>query len=128
MTCCYDKLLQVYFTGLKILTLALKPPICGEEILPREINREIQPFIGLLLSKVEELNYRVRDVTKESLLSIFKYNQRADEGKLVDSIMELVVKGPAPDKAPERVILGRLELLLMLLQQLPQRPKPTWDW
>lgn len=94
LTCCYDKLLQVYFTGLKVLTLALKSPICGDEILPKEINYEIKPFIGLLLSKVEELNYRVRDVSKESLMSIFKNNQRADEGKLVDAIMEITVKGP----------------------------------
>ena len=113
--CCYDKLLQVYFTGLKILTIALRPPICGEEILTREVNREIFPFIKLLLTKVEELNYRVRDVTKESLISIFKNNTRADEGKLVDAIMEIVNKGPALHKAPERIILGRLELLLMLL-------------
>lgn len=61
LTCCYDKLLQVYFTGLKILTLATKPPICGEEILAHEINKEIKPFIQVLLTKVEELNYRVRD-------------------------------------------------------------------
>jgi hypothetical protein len=52
----------------------MKTPICGDEILPKEINKEIQPFIALLLSKVEELNYRVRDVTKESLISIFKHN------------------------------------------------------
>ena len=90
---------------------AMKPPICGDEILPREVNKEFQPFIGLLLSKVEELNYRVRDVTKDCLVGVFRENTRADEGKLIDAIMEIVVKGPAPDKAPERVILGRLELL-----------------
>lgn len=65
----------------------MKPPICGEEILPREINKEIQPFIKVLMTKVEELNYRVRDVTKESLISIFKQNSRADEGKLIDATM-----------------------------------------
>ena len=42
--------------------------------------------------------------------------------------MEIVQKGPSPDKAPERVILGRLELLLMVYQQLPNRQKPTYDW
>ena len=77
-----------------MLTLAFKSPIFGEEILPKEINYEIKPFIGLLLSKVEKLNYRVRDVSKKSLMSIFKNNQRADEGKLVNAIMEITVKGP----------------------------------
>ena len=42
--------------------------------------------------------------------------------------MSIISKGPSPDKAPERIILGRLELLLMLLQQLPMKPRPTWDW
>ena len=97
------------------MNLALKAPICGDEILSREINKEIQPFIKVLLTKVEELNYRVRDASKESLISIFRDNQRADEGKLVDATMEIVNKGPQPAKAPERIILGRLELLLQLL-------------
>ena len=52
----------------------MKPPICGEEILPREINKELQPFIKLLIVKVEELNYRVRDASKECLVSIFRDN------------------------------------------------------
>ena len=69
----------------------------------------------MLLTKVEELNHKVRDLTKESLISIFKHNSRADEGKLVDATMEIVSKGPTPAKAPERIILGRLELLLQLL-------------
>ena len=106
----------------------MKPPICGEEILAREINKELQPFIKVLISKVEELNYRVRDASKECLISIFRDNQRADEGKLVDATIEIVHKGPQPAKAPERIILGRLELLLQLLQQLPVRQRPTWDW
>ena len=106
----------------------MKSPICGEEILPKEINKEIQPFIVLLMSKVEELNYRVRDVTKESLISVFKHNQRPDEGKLIDQCMDVVTKGPAPQKAAERIILGRLELVLMVFQQLPVRARPSWDW
>ena len=52
----------------------MKTPICGDEILAKEINKEITPFISLLLNKVEELNYRVRDATKESLISVFKHN------------------------------------------------------
>ena len=33
--------------------------------------------------------------------------------------MSIISKGPSPDKAPERIILGRLELLLMLLNFCP---------
>lgn len=42
--------------------------------------------------------------------------------------MKLVAKEPSLEKAPERALFGRLELLLMLLQQLPGRQRPTWDW
>ena len=91
------------------------------------MNREFFPFIKLLLQKVEELNFKVRDETQQTLIGIFK-SPKLDEGKIVDSIMEIVDKGPQPDKAPERIILGRLELLLLLLQQIGLRDKPTWDY
>ena len=113
-TCCYDKLLQVYLIGLKILSLTFQAPICGPEITSREMNREFFPFIKLLLQKVEELNFKVRDETQQTLINIYK-SPKLDEGKIVDSIMEIVEKGPQPAKAPERIILGRLELLLLLL-------------
>lgn len=34
-----DKLLQVYFTGLKILETAIQEPVCGGDIPAREINK-----------------------------------------------------------------------------------------
>ena len=79
------------------------------------MNREFAPFIKLLIQKIEELNFKVRDETQKTLIEIFE-NPKLDEGKIVDSIMEIVVKGPQPSKAPERIILGRLELLLLLLR------------
>ena len=48
-SCFYDKLLQVYFTGLKILETAMQNPICGPEITSKEINRHVQPFLHLLV-------------------------------------------------------------------------------
>ena len=70
----------------------------------------------------------MRDQTQQTLLGIFRNNSRADEGKLVDVIMELVNKGVPPEKAPERVILGKLELLSGLVSNLGIKPKATWDW
>ena len=49
----------------------MRVPICGEEILAREVNKELNPFISLLMNKVEEFNRRVKDVTKESLVTVF---------------------------------------------------------
>lgn len=36
---CMDKLLQIYFLGLKICSMAMSPPICGPEIPPKIINQ-----------------------------------------------------------------------------------------
>ena len=38
---CLDKLLQIYFIGLKTLGRALNPPICTVDIPPKMVNREI---------------------------------------------------------------------------------------
>jgi hypothetical protein len=38
-------------------------PICGKDIGAKRLNREVTPFINLLISKAEELNYRARDVS-----------------------------------------------------------------
>lgn len=65
---CLDKLLQIYYIGLKTLDRALSPPICDEEIPIKLINKEIQPFVKILIEKVEELNYRARDISLNSLI------------------------------------------------------------
>ena len=93
-------------------------PICGEEVTARELNRELNQFIKVLMSKVEENNPKVRQTTQQTLLGVYRNNSKADESRLIDVIMEIVNKGGAfsPNKAAERIILGRLELLSMLLK------------
>ncbi len=68
---CEDKIVQVYFIGLKILVQCLNPPICGIEISKEQINKEIQQFIGILLTKISELNYRARDISQATLVGLF---------------------------------------------------------
>lgn len=46
-----DKVLQIYYTSLKIMTKALEPPICGEDVPPALINKEIQKFMTILIEK-----------------------------------------------------------------------------
>jgi hypothetical protein len=41
----------------------MRPPICGPEIYAREVNKELYPFLKVLMTKVEELNFRVREQT-----------------------------------------------------------------
>lgn len=43
--CCRDKILSVYFIGLKILQTAMAPPICGDDIPHKVINKAIKPFV-----------------------------------------------------------------------------------
>ena len=38
---CLDKLLQIYFIGLKTLAKALSPPICDGTIPTKLVNREV---------------------------------------------------------------------------------------
>lgn len=51
-----------------------------------------------------------------------------DIKQLVDGIMDFVDKGgPTPDKQQWRVVLARLELMQLLIQEYGINPK-AWDW
>jgi hypothetical protein len=46
---------------------------------------------------------------------------------LIDKIMDITEKGPFPAKAPWRIILARLEILLNIIKQLGI-DQARWDW
>lgn len=46
-----DKVLQIYYLSLKIMTVALAPPICGDDVPPSMINKAIQKFLAILIEK-----------------------------------------------------------------------------
>lgn len=73
--------------------------------------------MAILVEKIQELNYRARDISLNSLISIFK-NPKIDLRMLLDKIMDFAERGPQPNKAPWRIVLGRLEILLQILKQL----------
>ena len=123
---CLDRLLQIYFIGLKTLSKALSPPICDGSIPTKVVNKEVQPFVGILVEKIEELNYRARDISLNSLIEIFKGPQ-IHISMLIEKIMDFNDKGLSAAKAPWRIILGRLDILLSVLKQLGYDGK-KWDW
>ena len=123
---CLDKLLQIYFIGLKTLSKALSPPICDNSIPTKMLNREVQPFVSILVEKIEELNYRAKDISLNSLINIFKA-PKIELKMLIEKLMDITAKGPFPDKAPWRIILGRLDILLQVIKQLGYDPQ-RWDW
>ena len=124
---CTDKLLQIYLIGLKILKLALALPICGPHLNQKIVAKEASQLTLPLLSKVEELNFKAREVSEKALLGLYR-NQAMDEGKLVEVLIEITdKKGQKADKLPERLIIGRLELILML-SIIRHSASQTWDW
>lgn len=50
-----------------------------------------------------------------SLMSMMQHPS-VESKLLVDKLMDITEKGPKPDKAPWRIILGRLEIFTQLLQ------------
>lgn len=107
---CMDKLLQIYHTGLDILTLCLEEPICGDDVRPKDINNAVKFFVPHLIEKISELNYIARDKSLVSLINIF-YHKQVDIRILIENILDITEKGPSPDKAPWRIIQARIEIL-----------------
>lgn len=131
---CEDKLLQIYFIGLKILSTALAPPICGKDVTPQIVNKAIKEFLPILIEKISELNFRARDISLHTLLSLFRH-PAVEVGNLVVACMDICdfgddirPKNPIPiDKQQWRLLLARLEIILHVLQEFGYNPS-AWNW
>lgn len=51
----------------------------------------------MLIEKIGELNYRARDISLHSLISLFRH-PAVDIRQLIEGIMDITEKGPSPDK------------------------------
>jgi hypothetical protein len=72
------------------------------------------------------LNYKVKDQSLIALVKLFE-NQRADIRILIDSLMDITLKDPKPDKAPWRIIRARLDILKILLEEFGINDQ-LWNW
>jgi hypothetical protein len=115
--CAEDKLLQIYFIGLAILKRAMHPSICSQSISHRTVKHAITPFVNVLFEKVQALNYRAREISMTSLMQLFKH-PAIPSSMLVDKIITCYDKGPKPDQASWRGILGHLEIFNALLEEI----------
>jgi len=104
----------------------MQPPVCGDDIPHKVVNRTVSPFIPLLIEKITELNFRSRDLSMKTLVGLFRH-PAMDVKQFIEAIMDLPVKGPSPDKAPWRTVLARTESLLHMIQEYGINPK-AWDW
>ncbi len=119
---------------MKILSTALAPPICGTDVSPQIINKAIKEFLPILIEKISELNFRARDISLHTLLSLFRH-PALEIGNLVVACMdicdfgdEIRPKNPTPvDKQQWRLVLARLEIVLHVCQEFGYDPN-AWNW
>lgn len=98
MIACRDKLLQIYFLGLKLLEEALGPKICGGDIPAKTIDKAIRPFVRLLIDKIGEMNYRARDISLNTFRMLFRH-PAINIQQAIEGIMDITEKPPGPAKA-----------------------------
>lgn len=104
----------------------MSPPVCGPEISPKIINQQVKYFVPLLIEKIEELNYRARDLSHNNLISIFRH-PAVDIRILIEGIMDITEKGKPPDKVEWRKIHSRLEILKHIIDEFKINDR-AWDW
>ncbi len=124
--CCNDKLLQIYFVGLKILATALGNPVCGEDIPIALINSSVRRFVPLLVTKISELNYRARDMSMHTLISLFNHPS-VDLKILIDNLVDIADAKLPVEKQQWRVVLARLEIMICVLRDFGLNEK-VWNW
>jgi hypothetical protein len=112
--------LQIYYTSLKIMAVALQPPICGEDVPPALINKSIQKFMSILVEKISEMNARAKETSLKQLITIFKHPV-ADLSIAVNECLricreELNLKFVPVDKQNPRLIMSRLEIIGKLME------------
>jgi centrosomal protein CEP104 len=131
-----DKLLQIYYIGLSIFAVAIKPPVCGEDISPTDINKILAEFAPIIIKKISELNYRARDISMHTIISLYRH-PAAHLQSLLDACMDLCekqrdyvlygkAKMPPIEKQAPRLVLSRLELVLQVLQEFGYDDNYEW--
>lgn len=123
-----DKVVQIYIESIQILATCLSPPICGNDIPPQHIQKQIKYFIPIIIRKISELNLRQRDHSLVLLIGIFKH-PALNVGDLVKGCMDILERndGVTPDKQPAFTLLARLEIILRVLEEYGV-DENLWDW
>ena len=123
-----DKVIQIYLEGLQILKLCLSPPVCGNDIDPTYIQKSINYFLPIYIKKISEFNDKQRDLTMDTIISIFKH-PALNVGDLVKACLDIVEnnRGISPDKQPWNILLARLEIILHILEEYGIN-EDLWDW
>lgn len=79
-----DKVLQIYYTSLKIITIALSPPICGDDVPVALINKSLQKLMPILIDKsnfIIKLSFLNKRTCKISLIKNFSHDIQAPSSR-----------------------------------------------
>jgi centrosomal protein CEP104 len=88
----------------------------------------VQWFIPRFIKKISELNFRTRDLTMNTLITIFKH-PALNIGDLIKGCMDIIERkdGITPDKQPNTILLARVEIILHILEEYGI-DESLWDW
>ena len=133
-----DKVLEIYLCGLKIQKVALKPPVCGDDIPVAIVNKVLAEFSTILIKKIGEFNTKARDISLATLMEIFSHHP-SKLAILVDACMDICEKekdfilyGKAQtipiEKQQPRLVISRLEIIRYCLENFGYKQPPAWSF
>lgn len=98
--------------------------MCDANLAQKVLAKEIQPFITLLIDKIQQLNFKAKDISLQSLVGLFN-NPNLDVAMLIGKLIE--VDDRVLDKHQWRGLLSRLEILNYLLATAGYDER-KWSW
>jgi centrosomal protein CEP104 len=87
------------------------------------INKVLKDFVPILMEKISEMNSRAKEISLDTLISIFNH-PAADVNILIKDIVKTFREDPLgknqpADKQPARLVLARTEVAIKALESLP---------
>ena len=83
---------------MSLLEEALSEKVAGGDVPAKLIDREVRPFVRLLINKIGELNYRARDISINTFKMLFRH-PAVELRHAIEGIMDITERPPGPAKA-----------------------------
>lgn len=91
------------------------------------VHREVYPFIDMLFTKIEQMNFRAKEISLSTLMSVLS-NKLIDMKVVIDKIQFQPTDKPSLsyDKAPQLIITSKLEIFMRILRDFGFQK--SWHW
>ena len=73
----------------------MTPRVCSGDVPPKLVNKTIKPFVKLLIEKIGEMNFRAKDISMNSLMTLFRHPS-IELRHAFEGIMDITEKPPGP--------------------------------